>query len=62
MGKPLYSHLGFTQIGDLIIQVAGEEDKLVVAAMVYVPPDSDDCQSDDMPGVERRRATDVRYS
>lgn len=38
MGHELYLWLGFDQVGTFYIQVPGEDEKLVLQAMMYRPP------------------------
>ncbi|KAL1840238.1 hypothetical protein VTJ49DRAFT_669 [Mycothermus thermophilus] len=38
MGRELYTFLGFEWVGSFCIQVPGEEEKLVLQAMMYRPP------------------------
>lgn len=40
MGKPLYTHLGFEDLGAAVVHVEGEEERLCVNAMAYVPGSS----------------------
>lgn len=37
MGKLLYTHLGFEELGVVVVQVEGEEEKLIIPAMLYEP-------------------------
>ena len=37
MGKKLYKHLNFTDLGTLIRQVPGEEEKVISTAMAFDP-------------------------
>ncbi|KAL2153496.1 hypothetical protein VTH82DRAFT_4651 [Thermothelomyces myriococcoides] len=38
MGQKLYSALGFEKVGTFYVQVPGEEERLVLQAMIYKPP------------------------
>ncbi|KAL2267133.1 hypothetical protein VTJ83DRAFT_4410 [Remersonia thermophila] len=50
MGRELYTFLGFAWVGSFWIQVPGEEEKLVLQAMMYRPPTASRTSLEDVDG------------